>query len=214
MPRATINWRVYELVERGVLIRVGRGKFRLAKEEDLHKFVPKLPKQAVEISAMISREFPFSQYCVWSVDVIKEFSQHIPQSDFLLIDCEREACEAVFNRVQSRHRWTYLDPDKELMTLYVNNVPGAFVVRPLITEAPIQRVDSIPTVTIEKLLVDITCDDAFELFGGSELLHIYDHAFTTYQIQGDRLLRYASRKGMKSGPLLHYYRTHSHENFR
>jgi hypothetical protein len=37
VKRNTVNWRIYELVQRGILQRVAKGKFILGKEQ---KFVP------------------------------------------------------------------------------------------------------------------------------------------------------------------------------
>ncbi len=70
-----------------------------------------------------------------------------------------------------------------------------WIVKSLITEAPVQKVDNIPTITIEKLLVDIFCDPViFNAQQGSEMNQIYKEAFEKYTISESKMLRYANRR--------------------
>jgi hypothetical protein len=68
---------------------------------------------------------------------------------------------------------------------------------PLITEAPIQYIDKIKTITVEKLLVDIFSDEIWESLKGYEMVRIFENAFGKYSINYSKLLRYAFRKGKK-----------------
>lgn len=73
------------------------------------------------------------------------------------------------------------------------------IVKSLVTEAPIQLVDGIPTVTIEKLLVDIFCDPViFNAQQGSEMNRIFIEAFEKYTINESKMLRYSSRRRKKN----------------
>ena len=72
------------------------------------------------------------------------------------------------------------------------------VVQNLVSEAPLQKVNNIPTVTLEKLLVDLIYGkDLFYYYQGYELHNIFQRAFDKYTINESRLLRYADRRKKK-----------------
>lgn len=72
------------------------------------------------------------------------------------------------------------------------------VVQNLVSEAPLQKVNNIPTVTLEKLLVDLVYGkDLFYFYQGYELHNIFQQAFDKYTINESRLLRYADRRKKK-----------------
>lgn len=192
MPKATVNWRIYELVKKGILERVGKGKFMWGSET---KFQPTVSIQLKQLNHKIKAKFPFISYCLWDNGMIKPFHQHLPGSRFTLIDVEKEVLESVFVFFKEEYKNTYLKPAKEMMDTYVMSDNDSIIIRQLISEAPVQGVDGIPTVTIEKMLVDIYTDREFEYLKGSELLLIFKNIFDRFTVNKSKLLRYAGRKG-------------------
>lgn len=81
--KPTVNWRVYELVNRNLLERIGKGKFRLGSG---NTFIPNLNTKHFKVNATIKTKFPFTNYCIWDSSFIKEFSQHITKTNFMLVD--------------------------------------------------------------------------------------------------------------------------------
>ena len=73
----------------------------------------------------------------------------------------------------------------------------AIIIRPLISESPLQLVESINTPTIEKTLVDIVGDVEFSFFQGSEMNYVYTTIFERHNVNKKKLLRYATRRGRK-----------------
>ena len=62
-------------------------------------------------------------------------------------------------------------------------------------EAPVQNIKDMNTLTIEKMFVDIFCDDIiFSAQQGSEMKLIFNEAIKKYTINANRMLRYADRK--------------------
>ena len=51
--------------------------------------------------------------------------------------------------------------------------------------------------TLEKILVDIVCDEDFSYLQGGEWYYMIETAATQYSINKSRLLRYAGRRGKK-----------------
>jgi hypothetical protein len=74
----------------------------------------------------------------------------------------------------------------------------SLIVKPLVTEAPIQNIKGINTTSLEKILVDIFCDDViFSAQQGSEMRAIFKEAFSKYTTNENRMLRYADRRGKR-----------------
>ncbi len=142
--------------------------------------------------------FPYTSLCIWETGWVNEFQQHLTNKSFTIIETEKDACESVFHKLQDSSTTVFLEPILDIMEKYVIIHDHAIILKPLVTEAPLQEVSQVNIPTIEKLLVDLFCDDEiFYFFQGRELQHIWKNAFGKYSIQHDRLLRYASRRKRK-----------------
>jgi hypothetical protein len=92
IPRATVNWRVYELVKRGIFERVGKGKFKIGKSKI---YQPEITTMLFKINKSIQTNFPFITYCLWQQQSINEFSQHISKTGVVLVEVERDSAESI-----------------------------------------------------------------------------------------------------------------------
>ena len=192
VPKATVNWRIYELVKKGVLERIGKGKFELGTQK---KFHPAISNNLRSINNLIRKKFPYINYCIWDTGVLRTFHQHYPNSGFILVDVEKDVTEPVFLFLNGKYKNVFLKPNKEILDRYVLSNQKSIVVRQLISEAPLQNENGIPAITIEKILVDLFCDDEFEYMKGSEMLSVFKNIFSQFTISKSKLVRYASRKG-------------------
>lgn len=68
------------------------------------------------------------------------------------------------------------------------------ILKHLISEAPLQEIKKITIPTIEKLLVDITIDLKAYAAQQSEIKFIYENAFAKYEINKNKMKRYAYRR--------------------
>ena len=192
VKKTTVNWRIYNLVQDGVLNRVGRGKFSLGKGD---VYIPELSNKLVSVYKKIKSDFPFLTVCLWNTSIINEFMLHQPGRYYQLIEVDKDAMESVFYYLKDRNYAVYMEPSEELIRRYMIDEKEPWIVKSLITEAPVQKVDNIPTITIEKLLVDIFCDPViFNAQQGSEMNQIYKEAFEKYTISESKMLRYANRR--------------------
>lgn len=195
VKKATVNWRIYNLVQEGVLNRVGRGRFSLGKGDT---YIPALSSKLKSVNKKIKSDFPFLTVCLWSTSVLNEFMLHQPGRYYQLIEVDKDAMESIFYYLKDRNYSVYMEPSKELIRRYMIDEKEPWIVKSLVSEAPIQQVNGISTVTIEKLLVDIFCDPiVFSAQQGSELNQIYNEAFEKYAISESKMLRYASRRRKK-----------------
>lgn len=196
LKKTTINWRIYNLVQEGVLSRIGRGKFTIGTGRI---YYPELTKKQNSIFKKLASEFPFLSICIWSTSVINEFMLHQPGRFYQLIEVERDGMESLFYSLKDRSMSVYMDPSPELIRRYLMDEKEPWIVKPLVSESPTQKIKGITTVTIEKMLVDIFCDPIiFSAQQGAEMDRIFKEAFERYTINESKMLRYASRRRKKS----------------
>jgi len=195
VSREAVNWRIFSLVSSGRLERIGRGSFRIGS---VRNWAPVISKRDRLVFRKLSREFPFAGFCMWSTAVFNEMLTHQSGYQILMVETARDTTEAVFHYLQRQNRSVFLNPSKELFERYISGIHDVIVIRPLISEAPVQEVDGVITVTIEKILVDLFCEDVcLEPFGGSQMLEIFTGAFERFTVNRTRLLRYASRRNRR-----------------
>jgi len=195
VKKATVNWRIYNLVQEGILNRIGRGKFTLGKGD---AYIPELSSKMISVYKKIKSDFPFLAICLWNTSVINEFMLHQPGKYYQLLEVDKDAMESIFYYLKDRNYSVYMEPSEELIRRYMIDEKEPWIVKSLVSEAPIQQVNAIPTVTIEKLLVDIFCDPViFNAQQGSEMNQIFHEVFEKYTVSESKMLRYASRRRKK-----------------
>ena len=123
---------------------------------------------------------------------------HQPNQVFVLVETDKETTDAIFYFLREVKKPVFIDPTKDILEKYVVNENIVFVVKSLVSEAPTQNINGIETATIEKMLVDIFCDDViFSAQQGAEMRTIFNEAFAKYTINQSKMLRYADRRRKK-----------------
>jgi hypothetical protein len=188
VSRSKINSTLHLLVKRGIIRRVARGKYRLGTAQC---FMPDLSSKAKKTAKLIKKEFPYLDFCVWELNKVNFFTHNLINFNIIFVDVERVAVDAIYQKLKDENIRAY-----NIKKTYEDlaDMSGALCVRPLVTGAPLQSVDNIPTASLEKILVDLYTDKEFVSFQGTEIDTIYNTAFKTYTVNTSKLLRYASRK--------------------
>lgn len=124
--------------------------------------------------------------------------RHQPGRFYYLIEVEKDSIQSVFYYLKELNYAVFSDPTSDILEKYLPNNKDILIVKSLVTEAPTQNIKGIDTISLEKLLVDIYCDDViFAPQQGAEMRTIFETAPTKYAVNQSRMLRYASRKGKK-----------------
>lgn len=192
----SLSEQLNRLLKSGQLIRLERGIYTLP-DKVKKDFSIVCSEEIKNINQQIKIRFPFADYCIWSGSALMSYMHHIPFLNFVIVNVEREVAESVFNLLNSNstHR-VYLMPSLTDFERYINT-NQTIIIRPLISESPLQLVEGINTPTIEKILVDIVGDVEFYFLQGSEINYVYATIFERHSINKKKLLRYATRRGRK-----------------
>ena len=192
---STVNWRVYALVQKGILKRVGRGVFTLGVDKN---YVPEISPKMKSINKKLKKEYPYLNICIWNTSSINEFMVHQPGNFYLIIEVEKEAAQSVFYFLRELKYHVFIDPTDEILEKYLPLNKEGIIIKTLVTEAPVQNINGLVTISLEKLLVDIFCDHViFAAQQGAEMRTIFNEAFTKYSVNRSRMLRYANRRRKK-----------------
>lgn len=193
----TFSEQLNRLLKSGQLVRIERGVYKLS-DTAKKNFSIVCSEEMRQINQMIKTQFPFIDFCLWPVSTLMPYMHHIPNLNFLLVDVEREVIESVFNLLNSdnSNKRIFLLPSLADLERYINNT-DAIIIRPLISESPLQMVDGINTPAIEKMLVDMIGDVEFYFLQGAEINDVYTTIFERHNVNKNKLLRYAARRGRK-----------------
>jgi len=201
LKSTTINWRIFTLVQKGVLNRIGRGKYSLGTSKI---YIPEITNKLKTIYSKLKKEFPFLEVCLWNTSSFNEFMVHQPGRFYIMIEVEKDASESVFFFLKEVKYSVFIDPTNDLFEKYLPDEKETLIVKPLVTEAPIQKIEGVNTTTLEKMLVDVFCDDLIlSAQQGSEMRTIFQEAMNKYTLNENRMIRYADRRGKKE-PFMNY----------
>lgn len=195
IKQTAINWRVYSLVQMGLLNRIGRGKFIIGEGKN---FIPEILPKMKAINNKLKKEFPYLKICIWNTSTLNEFMVHQPGRFYLLIEVEKEATQSIFYFLKEAKYSVFIDPTSDLLQKYLPSEKESLIVKSLVSEAPIQNVKGINTASLEKMLVDVFCDDViFSVQQGNEMRTLFKEALNKYSVNENRMLRYADRRRKK-----------------
>lgn len=137
---------------------------------------------------------PFSQISIWHTDAILPLMHDIPNFSLTIVGAERLALSSVSDALENLTDSLVL-PDSE-KTLLSRLAPGRelVVVTPQVSQAPVEVSEGVIVPALEKVLVDILCDNALHALTGSEAYAIYAAAVSRYAVSRKTLLRYAGRR--------------------
>jgi hypothetical protein len=181
----------------GIFSRIGRGKFTFKK---VNYYLPEISSKMKIIHTKLKKQFPLLRICLWNTSLFNEFMIHQPGRFYLLVEVEKEATDSLFFFLKDANYSVLLEPTLEIINKYLPKINETLIIKSLVSGAPVQQILGITTTTIEKMLVDIYCDDViFSAQQGSEMRSIFTEAFNKYSVNKNRMLRYADRRRRKEG---------------
>jgi len=195
ITNSTINWRIRQFVEEGIIKRIGHGVFSTGESR---KYVPHLDQAHRELFHELSADFPYSDLCIWDTSILNRFMLHQPFRFMTVVEADTDTVESVFYKLQDKESTVFLASDSEMIDRYGFSEKRIVIVKLLVSEAPTQERDGVVTVTLEKVLVDLFCDEQiFSTYQGNERSIIFKNAFNDYTLNQNKMLRYAQRRGRR-----------------
>lgn len=175
-------------------MRIARGVYAASSRKNT--FTVELTTDEIELAGALKKQFPFAPFCIYNGKALSPLQHHLSNNSMTYIETDRFATESVFEFLKERTDKVWLTPDADMLYRYVDLSKGGIIVKPLVTEAPLQDIDGVRTPTLEKLLVDIRRDADFSYLQGTEAERMWENAQSLYFVNTTRLKRYAQRRGL------------------
>lgn len=193
LKQTTFRWIIYNLKEKQIISSISKGLFTLAFKP---VFKPDIDKATKKIYISIEKQFSALKFCIWSTQVVSEFMLHVPAKHITILQVEKEALGPVYDFLKTQKLGDiFIQPKEKEIERYIYESDKAIVLLPLVSKSPLQNVNKVQTVTLEKLIIDLYSDKKlFAAFQGSELAHIVNTAYNRYAIDFTTLFHYANRR--------------------
>lgn len=188
-------WHIKKLINQKHLSRLSRGLYGKFTKND---FLPLLTDEMRDLYDDVTGAFPLIDVLVYSGNDITSLQHHISANNTLYLEVPKDATEAVFHYLVDKKIKAYHKPTAEFMSDYVDLGEKSVIVKALTTESPVKMIDGIRMPTLEKILVDINADSDFYYLQGDESFYIMQNAQSLYSINAPKMLRYASRRGIRA----------------
>lgn len=199
VERNTLSWHLSNLCKKGKLRRVGRGIYTI---QTANTFLVKTNAKVRSLYRSLLRQYPFADFCVYSANVITPLLHDMMPNNTIYVETNRDTIMSVFEMLLPKYKGRlFLAPTKEIATTYIEFSRENIIVKPLVTEAPLTLDGKVPVPTLEKLLVDTRVDADYSYLQGYENLEMLRTAISHYNVNRNRLLRYADRRNMKNSIL-------------
>lgn len=191
----TLLSRIFGLKKKGVISSYERGRFMVGGRPDLKMLVS---SQNHELTAKISSELPHIRFTVWELQSLMSIVGAEPRQNITFVETDKEACESVFEVLKEIRKDLFLKPDEVIISRYATMHENPVFIKPLISEAPLDKVKKTTVPSLEKLCVDLMIEQVyFSEMKGQLYREMLKKFFADNVINHSALRRYASRRGCR-----------------
>jgi len=189
----SLRVKIHRWKAKGLIHILGKGKYAMG-------YKPMYKPDPDDLIRNINKKFLAAysdlDYCIWSTKELQDYMVHFPVRYIRVLETEKDAVEFVFHFLKDEAGVNaYYRPDQDQVYRYVVSEEDAIVVKPMITRSPVITVENIKMPAIEKILVDLYCDDdLYFAYSGRDLDSIYENMLKNYAVNLSTLLRYAERR--------------------
>jgi len=196
LNEGTFTWRIYDLKKRNIISDVRKGVYTLSNQQ---KFELTLTRTIKSISRIIRQQYDADFYSIWDTNCLNEFIELQPTTAMVVLEVEKGFLDSVFFTLKDNgYKEVFIKPDENLIEKYVPEANQPIIIKPFLSRSPVQTVEGITVPALEKILVDIYCDDLiYYAFQGNQLLNIYRNAASKYSLNFSKLFNYAKRRSRK-----------------
>jgi hypothetical protein len=190
----TLSWRINQLKSENLIYQVGRGLYTFIFKPEFK------PEISLKSKRLYNKTKPFicSELVVWETELLDLIIDKInlKRTTFLLL--QKDELSDLFDQMQSMSRPVYLEPTSEIIQRYILNQNDVTILYPLISETPAQHNGDYILPTLEGVLVNawLLSENYLKPLGYS-IEEIFKSAFKNYNVNKNKLLRYAARRDQR-----------------
>jgi hypothetical protein len=193
LAEATFTWRIFDLKKRNIIRDVKTGVYTLNNQQP---FEPVLNNIIISISKLVGKQYDLHFCNIWDTAWLNEFVELQATTSMIILEVEKGFMDDVFFTLKDKGiTEVFVKPDTSLIEKYVSEAQQPVIIKPFLSRSPIQSIEGIRVPVLEKILVDIYCDDQiYYAFQGNQLIQVYRNAVTRYSLNFSKLFNYAKRR--------------------
>lgn len=187
---------ISRLKNKGELVSVKRGLYKLG---GARRFTVPADEYERNIFFDLKENFPFAEILTWNTAFFDHFSSLQSVKNRTIVEVNSGSEEAVFAHLQNEYNnRIFLKPDEETYLNYVSQLNHPIIVKPVISESPVEETEGVIVPSVEKIIVDLFADEYDFLPWLSERPRIIRELFDNTTVNLSTLMRYAARRNRKS----------------
>lgn len=198
LNEATFAWRVFDLRRRNIISDLKKGVYTLINKKTLE---PSFNDEILRIGKLMEGQYNPYFYNIWDTILLNGFTELQTVSSLIVLEVEKGKMDSVFYSLKNDgFTEIFIKPDENMVERYVSEAKHPVIVKPFISRSPLQLTEEVlvMTPTLEKILVDLYCDDSiYFAFQGYQLENIYRIAAAEYALNFSTLFTYAKRRHRK-----------------
>ena len=195
IKKSSINVYLSSLKKDGILKNPSRGIYTLIEKKT---YYPDIDAKLKRLFKKIKKKYPYAEFCIWNTKCLNEFMRHQPFKFYTVIELDKDVADSIFNWLKELGKQVFIEPDADTFDLYISNTKDVIILKRLISESPLQKIEKITVPTLEKLLVDMTIDTKLYATQQNEIELIYANTFEKYEVNKSRMRRYANRRNREN----------------
>ena len=186
----TVNQYLSKLKEENIIYDAGRGWY--SNIQNTFQSESTIQKKII---GPIKKDFPFLEFNCWSISQIKNYFHHLFTKNLIFIYSSFDSLSSLNDFLIVNGFKVFSNPGKQIVKDYFVLQNDSVILRPSISEEP--KNDNLSSV--EKILIDLFLEkDKLNLFDESEYKRLFYNLICSNRINMARLLRYSSRREVKT----------------
>lgn len=187
----TIAWRLNQLKKDKLLYQIGRGLYTFDYKPE---FSPELSLRSKRLYNRVKALYR-GDIVMWDTILLNEIAGGNISKYWVFLALNKDELDALFGEMLSFSKKVYLQPDKETTARYLIPQEEAIILTALISETPTEQSGDYLSPSIEGILVNAWFEHEQYLQPiGLDIYKLFEQAFTKYNVNKSKLLRYAARR--------------------
>lgn len=193
----TVIWNLNELVKKNLITRLGRGIYYFSGTSKM-EFSTNVYVDVQKVIRLIKAKFKYVDIVIEDSKWFADYIVQQPFSTVVKIEVNEPAVEAVADYLRKNGIEAFSCEDLDYADKYFNGV-RMFVIDKIRFNNPVNKINkNFSIAKIEKIMVDIVCDDdIFKQYQGWELENFYNNVTDKCLVNFSTIIRYAASRGRK-----------------
>ncbi len=194
--KTQLRYLIGKLLKNKLIVRNGHNSY-IKNNKNKKDYINIYSFFSKEIISFMNKNFPLVDYRLWELFCLNDFVNHQISKNKIFFEIEKDCCEFMYNEMPEKfRRKILLNPTPEEVMLYGDE--KNIIITKLTTETP-KGQKNFYGLCLEKLIVDLFSNKILQsILSKGDYPAAVSEMFNKYNINQNKMLRYAARKNKKN----------------